>query len=72
MVKVIFKLSEVDPVELKIHQPQPLQALLEKCSSRAGISLGGYIAVRNGKVVAADKMVDNNDIIEVFPALSGG
>ncbi len=72
MVTVIFKLSEAGSVELTLSGPQTLQAVLENAAVQAGIQLGGFIAIRDGKVLTAEKMVDVDDVIEVFPAISGG
>lgn len=72
MVTVIFKLSEAGSVELTLSGPQTLQAVLENAAVQAGIQLGGFIAIRDGKVLTAEKIVDVDDVIEVFPAISGG
>ena len=72
MVKVIFKLSEVGCVELNIQQPASLRSILDKCVERTGIELGGYIAVKDGRVVTAENLIENDDVVEVFPAISGG
>ncbi len=72
MVTVIFKLSEAGSVDLAISEPQPLQGILNKAAAQAGIKLGGFIAVRDGQVITAEKRVDVDDVIEVFPAISGG
>ncbi len=69
---MIFKLSEAGSVELTLSGPQTLQAVLENAAVQAGIQLGGFIAIRDGKVLTAEKMVDVDDVIEVFPAISGG
>ncbi len=72
MVKVIFKLSEAGSVELALTQPETLQNVVNQCAAQAGIELGGYIAIRDGKVITAKKIVDVDDVIELFPAISGG
>ncbi|MBM9602619.1 MoaD/ThiS family protein [Desulfopila inferna] len=72
MVTVIFKLSAAGVVELKLTQPQSLETVLQKCAETAKIELGGFIAIRNGKVITAETLVTENDTIDVFPALSGG
>ena len=69
---MIFKLSEAGSVELTLSGPQTLQVVLENAAVQAGIQLGGFIAIRDGKVLTAEKMVDVDDVIEVFPAISGG
>lgn len=46
--------------------------LLETCASEYGVQKTGIIAVRNGKVLSADDLVAAGDVIDVFPAISGG
>lgn len=72
MVTVTFRLSEAGTVKLKLTEPQPLKDVLKKCAETANIELGGFIAIRDGKVITAETPVEEADIIEVFPALSGG
>ncbi len=72
MVTVVFKLSEAGRVELTLTESKPLQEVLDKAATQAGIQLGGFIAIRDGKVLTAEKMVNVDDVIEVFPAISGG
>ncbi len=69
---MIFKLSEAGSVELTLSGPQTLKVVLENAAVQAGIQLGGFIAIRDGKVLTAEKIVDVDDVIEVFPAISGG
>ncbi|MGL1931906.1 MAG: hypothetical protein OCC45_09115 [Desulfotalea sp.] len=72
MVKVIFKLSEHG--EVKINQPHPtsLEDLLAKCSGVLGEPIGSVIAISNGKVIGLTDLVNDNDAIDIYPALSGG
>lgn len=72
MVTVTFKLSEAGSVSLTIDKPQPLQAVLDEAALQAGIELGGFIAVCNGRVITGDNLVAENDTVDVFPAISGG
>ncbi len=72
MVKVTFKLSDAGTVNLDINKPEPLHNIIKKSAKMAGVMLGGYIAVRNDKVITADGLVEPDDEIDVFPAISGG
>ena len=72
MVTVNFKLTEAAPVKLQLSQPELLGSVLKKCAQSAGLQLGGVIAVRNGTVVTHNDYIKKGDVIDVFPALSGG
>ena len=72
MVIIRFKLSEAEPVRLELDMPTRLEEVLPRAAAQANVELGGYIAIRNGEVVTSDKTVKPDDVIEVFPALSGG
>jgi sulfur carrier protein ThiS len=72
MVKVTFKLSDAGTVNLEIDQPVKFDKVKERAAQIAGIQLGGCIAVRNGKVITAGDLIEQNDEIDVFPAISGG
>ncbi len=72
MVRLTFKLSDRGTVEVDISQPLPLETLIQQYAVTAKVDLGGYIAVRNGKVISADTLVAASDEIDIFPALSGG
>ncbi len=72
MVRITFKLSDTGTVEVEMPQPLQLKTLMQQYAVTAKTELGGYIAVRNGKVIAADTLVKDNDEIDIFPALSGG
>lgn len=72
MVKVNFKLSEAGTVSLNIDVPERLDDVLSQCAVQAGVDLGGYIAVRKGKVITGDELIHDSDEIDVFPAISGG
>lgn len=72
MVKIHFKLSEVGTVSLDIAGTEKLEEVLERCAAKAGIEIGGVIAVRNGRVITGHASVDNGDEIDIFPAISGG
>lgn len=72
MVKVTFKLSDTGTVSLDIAQPEKLGNIIKKAAIIAGVKLGGFIAVRNDKVVTTDGLIGPDDEIDVFPAISGG
>ncbi len=72
MVTVTFKLSDADPVSLELKQPEPLNSVLTRAAQQAGVELGGFIAVKNDKVIRAGDLVGIEDEIDVFPAISGG
>jgi len=72
MVKVTFKLSDAGTVNLEIDQPVKFDEVIKRSALMANIELGGFIAVRNGKVITTDDIVEQNDEIDVFPAISGG
>lgn len=72
MVIVNFKLREATPVELELTQPELLGDVLERSAKIACLELGGVIAVRNGRVVSHKDLIHQDDVLDVFPALSGG
>lgn len=73
MVKVHFKLSDVGLVELEIETPVSFEGLLELCSKKTGVECGGVIAViRNGRVLSMSDMIEGEEEIDVYPAVSGG
>jgi sulfur carrier protein ThiS len=72
MVTVTFKLSDIGAVELELTMPQRLDIVLQQCAEIADVELGGFIAIRNGRVITAETLVEENDNIVIFPALSGG
>ena len=72
MVTVNFRLSKAGTVNVEVDEPLPLKTILAKAATIAGIELGGVIAVRSGEVITLTTTVNNHDIIDVFPAISGG
>ena len=72
MVTVNFRLTEAGEVNVELNEPQPLATILDKAASRAGIELGGVIAVRSGQAITLDTPINDDDIIDVVPAISGG
>lgn len=72
MVTLRFKLSELDTVQLSIDQPVEFSKVLELCSEKTATNLGSVIAVRNGKVLNLQDIINLEDVVDVFPAISGG
>ena len=72
MVTLCFKLSDRANIEVPLSGPENLGDLLNRVSRDSGIEPGGVIAVRQGKVVAGHQAVEDQDIIEIYPAISGG
>lgn len=72
MVTLRFKLSELGTVTLSIVQPTDFKKVLEMVSAMSGTTLGAVMAVRNGKVLNLQELVYTDDVIDVFPAISGG
>ena len=72
MVKVCFRLTEAGEVKVDINEPKTLEWVLKNSAAQAGVELGGVIAIRNGKVIQSETLIDDGDTIDIFPALSGG
>lgn len=72
MVTFRFKLSDRADLEIPLSGPENLGDLLDRVSRDTGMKLGGVIAVRQGKVVAGHQAVEDQDSIEIYPAISGG
>lgn len=72
MVTLTFKLTEVGRVGLDLPTPSPLAEVVERCTAASGYRPGGYIAIRDGRVIGPETMVADGDHILIFPALSGG
>lgn len=72
MVTVTFKLSEIGTVSLEIDEPVPFSKVLQRCGEKTGADIGGVIAVRRGSVISLEDLVQDDDHLEVFPAISGG
>jgi sulfur carrier protein ThiS len=72
MVTINFKLTDADKVILNINSPEKLNKLLQIAARKAGVELGAFIAVRNGKIITEKHWVEACDEINVFPAISGG
>jgi hypothetical protein len=72
MVTVNFNLLDIDTVQVHINEPEKFERFLQRCTSKAGIELGGCIAVRENRVLKGMDLVRDLDNIDIFPALSGG
>lgn len=72
MVIVRFRLSGAEPVLLPLDTPRRLDEVVQQGAIRAEVALGGYIAVRSGRVITAEMLVSGEDEIDIFPAISGG
>lgn len=72
MVTVNFKLTDIGRIEIPLGTQETLATVLQQCRRQSGIELGGIIAVRCGKVITKNDLVQDGDEIDVFPAISGG
>ena len=72
MVTFNFKLTESGMVLFPLPKSERLDTVLQQCTAVEGINLGSYIAVRGGKVVGGKDMIYDGDMIDIFPAISGG
>lgn len=72
MVTVNFKLTDIGRIEIALVKQETLATVLQQCRRQSGIELGGIIAVRCGKVITKNDLVQDGDEIDVFPAISGG
>lgn len=72
MVTVNFKLTDIGRIEIALRRQETLATVLQQCRRQSGIELGGIIAVRCGKVITKNDLVQDGDEIDVFPAISGG
>lgn len=72
MVTLHFKLSELGSVTLDIDQPEQLASLVQRCAAGSDNDPGGYIAVRNGRVLKGDSLIEDEDTVTILPAISGG
>lgn len=72
MVTLNFKLSTLGSVESDINTPTTFERVLKQYELKSGCPVGSVIAVRNGKVLGLQDAVVDGDVIDVYPALSGG
>ncbi|WP_136806228.1 MoaD/ThiS family protein [Desulfosediminicola flagellatus] len=67
-----FKLSDVGPLSLNIDFPETLDNILEMCAGQLEKPVGSVIVVRAGQVVPNKAQIEPNDVLDVYPAISGG
>lgn len=72
MVTVNFKLTDIGRIEIPLGRQETLATVLQQCRRQSGITPGDIIAVRCGKVISKNDLVQDGDEIDVFPAISGG
>lgn len=72
MVTLNFRLYEAGSVRMRINEPEKFQKILESCAAKADIELGSVVAIRDGKVLTGNTLVEDTDVIDVFPAIAGG
>jgi len=72
MVTVHFRLSEIGQIELELEAAAPWSSVVQRCAVADQIDVDGILAVRAGKVLGGEDIVNNDDVIDVFPAISGG
>lgn len=72
MVTLNFRLCDTGSVKMSIAAPEKFEKVLERCAARADVELGSIVAVRNGKVLTGKAMVEDTDVIDIFPAIAGG
>lgn len=72
MVAFNFKLTERGRLNFPLSRPERLDTVLQQYADKEGITIGGYIAVREGKVINGKSLIDDEDMIDIFPAISGG
>lgn len=72
MVTLLFKLSEIGEVQVETDGTETFKVLLERWAAESGVEIGDVIATRDGKVLPGRNLVREGDVIEVFPAISGG
>jgi len=72
LVTVRFKLSNIGTVEIAVTYPTPFEQILETCAEKTGSPIGSVLAVRNEKVINLLDKIEEDDVIDVYPALSGG
>lgn len=67
-----FKMNEVGEVRLTLDEPETWEKLLSRCVVAKQINPRGLIAVRSGRILLPHDKVTDGDVLEVFPAISGG
>ena len=72
MVNINFKLTDIGRIEVRLEKRETLATVLQQGAAQAGIELGGIIAIRAGRVLKESDLVEDIDVIDVFPAISSG
>lgn len=72
MVIVNFKLSAIGSMQSDLSTPTTFEMIIQQCALECGQDLGSIIAVRNGRVLNLHDAVTAGDVIDVYPAISGG
>lgn len=72
MVTIRFKLSDLGTVKVPVTIPIRFERILELCAEQTGRPIGAVLAVRNEKVINLLDKIEEDDVIDVYPALSGG
>lgn len=72
MVIINFKMTDIGRVKVAVEKQQPLSMVLLQCSNLTGTEIGDVIAIRQGQVITKNSIVEDGDVIDVFPAISGG
>ena len=72
MVTLNFKLCTLGSVQSNIITPTTFEIVLGQYALKNSSEVGSVIAVRNGKVLGLQDVVLDGDVIDVYPAISGG
>jgi sulfur carrier protein ThiS len=72
VVTLNFKLSDVGSMQLESTVPVKFEKILNQCIARTASECGEVLAIRNGKVLTSQDIVAESDVIDVYPAISGG
>lgn len=72
MVTLNFRLCDTGSVQLNISGPEKFGKILELCAAKDEVELGGVVPVRDGRILTGQALVEDTDVIDVFPAIAGG
>ncbi len=72
MVTVNFKLMDIGTIHIDIHKAEPMEKVLQLCGGKATVDFDTIIAVRRSTIVKRTDLVEDGDVIDLFPAISGG
>lgn len=72
MVTITFKISELGIVKVNLNRKMKLSEVLDEIHHNYDEKMGDIIAIRSNKVMRLDDIVNDDDEIVIFPALSGG